>query len=158
MRAFLLGKSRVKRGMPAARPVTRRQSLACRARWLLTALLLWVAQPTVAIEPRRARDVGQLRLVATPDGRLQTWSLRNPAQPMLIDARQVGGVVVDVHVAEGLLVAVVVARRTVVLRLQPDGGLSEYRPTLLPGEATLAVATGEGPRSGRRILGRVVGA
>ncbi|MBM4345245.1 MAG: hypothetical protein FJ100_17890 [Deltaproteobacteria bacterium] len=121
--------------------------------WLL--LTTWLAAATglaaegpPAAAPSAARQwrFGHLRFVATDSGTLQTWNDRGAA-PQMTDERDLGGPVVDVRVEAGVLVAVVLAPRPVLLRVDAAGQVSDYRVAGLAGAATAIDWAPRPPRS-----------
>ncbi len=85
---------------------------------------------------------GHLRFVATDAGTLQTWNDQGEA-PRLTDERHLGGPVVDVRLEAGVLVAVVLTPRPVLLQVDAAGQVSDYR---VPGLAGAPTAIDWAPR------------
>lgn len=115
-----------------------------------------------AAEPSalRAWRFAMLQFTATANGHLRVYDVSDPDHPRLIDDRDMGGEVIDVHFDGGVLVAVVVAPQAVLLTIDDRGRLVDYKaPAGLPRAVTAtsvsALPTGESPRSLFEI-GRVV--
>lgn len=122
------------------------------------ALPVWAADappapPTSGLQ--RQWRFRHLRFVATDAGTLQTWNDQGAA-PRLTDERNLGGPVVDVRMEAGILVAVVLTPRPVLLQVDAEGAVSDYRVAGLAGAAT-AIDWAPKPARSDDSEGQVVG-
>lgn len=124
----------------------------------VTTLALLLPSLAGAAEPKplRSWQFDGLRFVADDAGGLQVWDVRDAKQPILVDMRAMGGPVVDLRLDRGVVVAVVVAPRPVLLTVDGTGRLGDYTPVVPAQDAT--AVTLDLPRKGRPPfeIGRVV--
>lgn len=100
------------------------------------------------------RVVGTLLVGATDDGKLVTYDVTDPRTPQKRSEQDVGGTVIELRVADGIVFAVVAEQKVQAFAVAEGGKLLAWRPQLQTAAqaSTGAVPTG---RATSVILGKV---